>query len=157
MVIRLLSARDTNGGPAPCCHVRLAGCDLRYPQFMLCNMSAWNQTVVCFLPEEGNTLFGRKMCGVRILCDMGMWAVGRVAHIQTTTTMTTRQEVMSDSCPGAFTTVPLVSASYSTTPATPCRCVRRRSELSVGLVSLARVSSLRLRSDPLCCLTYCST
>jgi hypothetical protein len=25
LVRKLLSARDTNGGPAPCCHVRLAG------------------------------------------------------------------------------------------------------------------------------------
>jgi hypothetical protein len=29
-------------------------------------MSAWNQTVVCFLPEVGYTLFGRQVCGVHI-------------------------------------------------------------------------------------------
>jgi hypothetical protein len=66
----------------PCCHVRLAGRDLRNPKFIVYNISAWNQTVGCFLPEVGYTLFGIQVCGVRILSDKcrlsppGQWAVG---------------------------------------------------------------------------------
>jgi hypothetical protein len=50
--------------------------------FMVYNISAWNQTVVSFLPEVGYTLFGRQLCVVRILSDNcrlsppGMRAVG---------------------------------------------------------------------------------
>ena len=85
----------------PCCHVRLAGCDLRNPKFIVHSISAWNQTVVSFLPEVGYTLCGRQLCGVRILYDNCRLSPpghvgGRLSdHIQTTMT---QHEVTANSC-----------------------------------------------------------
>lgn len=85
----------------PCCHVHLAGCVLRNPKFIVYNISAWNQTVVSFLPEVGYTLFDRQLCGVRILSDNCRLSppghvCGRLSdHIQTTMT---QQELTANSC-----------------------------------------------------------
>ena len=58
--------------------------DQRSPKFIFCNMSTWNQTVVCSLPEDGCTLVDRYAGCVFYLTSVdyhcrGTWTVAEWA------------------------------------------------------------------------------